>query len=217
MRPLHRSDLGAQDPDGTEESRGSDLGPARGALEPARGNLRQITENTVDRAQKEAVVAELDQAFTDSGAVIVCHYAGLTVAEMTGLRNQMREAGGMVRVAKNKLAKIALQGKPCEGMSSLLTGQTLLAYSLDPVTPAKVIEAFSKKNEKLVILGGSMGSEILDREGIRTLSNMPSREEVLASIMGALIAPATNLINALTAPATNIAGILKTITEKEDA
>jgi hypothetical protein len=129
MRPLHRSDLGAQDPDGTEESRGSDLGPARGALEPARGNLCQITENTVDRAQKEAVVAELDQAFTDSGAVIVCHYAGLTVAEMTGLRNQMREAGGMVRVAKNKLAKIALQGKPCEGMRSFLQEERKARYS----------------------------------------------------------------------------------------
>lgn len=171
----------------------------------------------MDRAQKEAVVAELDQAFADSGAVIVCHYAGLTVAEMSDLRNQMRASGGMVRVAKNKLAKIALKGKPCEGMASILTGQTVIAYAADPVTPAKVIEAFAKKNDKLVVLGGAMGETVLDREGVRTLSNMPSREEVLASIVGALIAPASNLASAISAPATNIAGILKTIAEKEEA
>jgi large subunit ribosomal protein L10 len=129
----------------------------------------------------------------------------------------MRASGGMVRVAKNKLAKIALQGKPCEGMASILTGQTVLAYAADPVTPAKVIEAFAKKNEKLVVLGGAMGETVLDRDGVKTLSNMPSREEVLSSIVGALMAPGSNIASAITAPATNIAGILKTIAEKEEA
>ncbi len=171
----------------------------------------------MDRAQKEAVVAELDKVFTDSGSVVVCHYAGLTVAEMSDFRSRMREAGGKVRVAKNRLAKIALQGKACEGLSEHLTGQTVLAYAEDPVAPAKVVEAYSKANGKLVIVGGAMGSTILDDEGVKALSKMPSREEVLASIVGALMAPASNLASAITAPATNIAGILKTMTEKEDA
>jgi len=171
----------------------------------------------VDRAQKEAVVAELDKAFAESGSVVVCHYAGLTVAQMSDLRIQMRDAGGHVRVAKNTLARIALEGKACEGLKKHLVGQTVLAYSEDPVAPAKVIEAYAKKNDKLVIIGGAMGAEVMDAEGVRQLAKMPSREEVLASIVGALMAPASNLASAITAPATNIAGILKTMSEKEDA
>ncbi|MBR25577.1 MAG: 50S ribosomal protein L10 [Rhodobacteraceae bacterium] len=171
----------------------------------------------MDRAQKSAVVEELDKAFAESGSVVVCHYAGLTVAQMSDLRIKMRAAGGQVRVAKNTLAKIALEGKPCEGLKAHLTGQTVLAYAEDPVAPAKVIEEYAKKNDKLVIIGGAMGATVLDAEGVMALAKMPSREEVLASIVGSLLAPASNLINAITAPATNIAGVLKTITEKEDA
>ena len=136
---------------------------------------------------------------------------------MSDLRIKMRAAGGQVRVAKNTLAKIALEGKPCEGLKAHLTGQTVLAYAEDPVAPAKVIEEYAKKNDKLVIIGGAMGATVLDAEGVMALAKMPSREEVLASIVGSLLAPASNLINAITAPATNIAGVLKTITEKEDA
>lgn len=172
----------------------------------------------MDRAQKQAVVAELDKVFAESGSVVVCHYAGLTVAEMSNLRLQMKEAGGQVRVAKNTLAKIALEGKDCEGLKETLVGQTVLAYAEDPVASAKVIEAYAKKNEKLVIIGGAMGAEVLDAEGVKQLAKMPSREEVLASIVGALLAPASNLAGAITAPATNIAGILKTMSEdKEEA
>lgn len=171
----------------------------------------------MDRAQKEAVVADLDKAFAESGSVVVCHYAGLTVAEMQDFRAQMRSAGGKVRVAKNRLARIALEGKPSEGLKRHLVGQTVLAYAEDPVSPAKVVEAYAKKNEKLVIVGGAMGAEILDADGVRALAKMPSREEVLSSIVGALMAPGANLAAAITAPATNIAGILKTMTEKEDA
>lgn len=171
----------------------------------------------MDRAQKEAVIADLDKVFAESGTVVVCHYAGLTVAQMQDFRAQMREAGGGVRVAKNRLAKIALQGKASEGLSKHLTGQTVLAYAEDPVAPAKVVEAYAKKNDKLVIIGGAMGATVLDAEGVKTLAKMPSREEVLASIVATLLAPASNLAAAITAPATNIAGILKTMTEKEDA
>jgi large subunit ribosomal protein L10 len=171
----------------------------------------------MDRSQKEAVVADLQEAFSQSGSVVVCHYARMTVAEMQDFRGRMRDAGGSVRVAKNRLAKIALKGTPSEALTEHLTGQTVLAYAEDPVTPAKVVEAYSKVNDKLVIIGGAMGTELLDAAGVVTLAKMPSREEVLASIVGALMAPGANLAAAVTAPATNIAGILKTMTEKEDA
>ena len=171
----------------------------------------------MERAQKAAVVDELGKVFADSGSVVVCHYTGLTVAEMQDFRRQMREAGGKVRVAKNRLAKIALEGKPNEGLSQHLKGQTVLVYAEDPVAPAKVVEAYSKKNGKLVVVGGAMGAEVLDAAGVSQLAKMPSREEVLAQIVGCLMAPASNLAAAITAPATNIAGILKTMTEKEDA
>ncbi len=168
----------------------------------------------MDRAQKEAVVEELGQIFSDSGAVVVCHYKGLTVAEMSDFRSQMREAGASVRVAKNKLAKIALEGKPCAGMSEYLTGPTVLAYSEDPVAPAKVVDKFAKDNDKLVIVGGAMGETVLDVSGVKSLAAMPSREETLSMIAGMLGAPASNLASAVGAPASNIASILSTIEEK---
>jgi len=168
----------------------------------------------VDRAQKEKLVEELGQIFESSGVVVVSHYAGLTVAEMQDLRANMREAGGSVRVAKNKLAKIALEGKPCASIAGLLNGMTVLAYSEDPVAAAKVMDAYAKENEKLVILGGAMGENVLDLAGVKALAKMPSREELIASIVGCIVAPAANIAGAIGAPASNIASILSTIEEK---
>jgi large subunit ribosomal protein L10 len=171
----------------------------------------------VDRAQKEKVVEELGQIFESSGVVVVAHYAGLTVAEMQDLRARMREAGGSVRVAKNRLAKIALEGKPCASIADLLTGMTVLTYSEDPVAAAKVAEAFAKDNSKFEILGGAMGETALDRAGVKAVSDMPSREELIASIVGCIGAPASNIAGAIGAPASNIASILSTIEERAEA
>ena len=171
----------------------------------------------MDRAQKEAVVGELGQIFTDSGVVVVSHYVGLTVAEMQDYRARMREVGGSVRVAKNKLAKIALEGTPCEGVKDLLSGMTVFAYSEDPVAAAKATEAFAKDNDKLVILGGSMGDNLLDVAGVKAVAAMPSREELIASIVGCIGAPASNIAGAIGAPASNIASILSTVEEKAEA
>jgi len=168
----------------------------------------------VDRAQKEAVVNELDQIFTDSGVIVVAHYTGLTVAEMTDLRLRMTDAGATVRVAKNRLAKIALSGKSFESMGDLLKGQAVLAYSEDPVAAAKVAQAFSKENDKLVILGGTMGGTVLDPAGVKAVAAMPSRDEVLASIAACLGAPASDIAGAIGAPASDIAGILSTLEEQ---
>ncbi|WP_172299646.1 50S ribosomal protein L10 [Pseudoruegeria sp. HB172150] len=171
----------------------------------------------MDRAQKEKVVDELGQIFESSGVVVVAHYAGLTVAEMQDLRARMRDAGGAVRVAKNRLAKIALEGKPNASIADLLTGMTVLAYSEDPVAAAKVAEDFAKDNKKFEILGGAMGETALDRAGVEAVSKMPSREELIASIVGCLGAPASNIAGAIGAPASNIASILSTIEEKAEA
>lgn len=168
----------------------------------------------MDRAQKEAVVGELNQIFTDSGVIVVAHYTGLTVAEMTDLRLRMSDAGATVRVAKNRLAKIALSGKSFESMGDLLKGQAVLAYSEDPVAAAKVMQAYSKENDKLVILGGTMGDTVLDPAGVKAVAAMPSREEVLASIAACLVAPASNIAGAIGAPASDIAGILSTLEEQ---
>ena len=157
----------------------------------------------MDRAQKEKVVEELGQIFESSGVVVVAHYAGLTVAEMQDLRARARKAECAVRVAKNRLAKIALEGKPCESMTDLMTGMTVLTYSEDPVAAAKVAEDFAKDNKKFEILGGAMGENALDRAGVEAVSKMPSRDELIASIAGCIGAPASN-----------IAGILSTIEDK---
>jgi len=171
----------------------------------------------VDRAQKERVVEELGQIFTDSGVVVVSHYVGLTVAEMQDYRARLRDVGGSVRVAKNKLAKIALEGTPCAGVSDLLTGMTVFAYSEDPVAAAKATEAFAKDNNKLVVLGGSMGENLLDPAGVKAVAALPSREELIASIVGCIAAPAANIAGAIGAPASNIAGILSTLEERAEA
>ena len=171
----------------------------------------------MDRAQKEQVVEELGQIFESSGVVVVSHYAGLTVAEMQDLRARARAAGSHVRVAKNRLAKIALEGKECASIADFLTGMTVLTYSEDPVAAAKVVEDFAKDNKKLEILGGAMGGTALDRAGVEAVSKMPSREELIAQIVSCLGAPASSIAGAIGAPASNIASILTTLEEREAA
>ena len=171
----------------------------------------------MDRAQKEKLVDELGQIFESSGVVVVAHYAGLTVVEMQDLRARASEAGGAVRVAKNRLAKIALEGKPCASIADHLTGMTVLTYSEDPVAAAKVAEDFAKDNKKFEILGGAMGENVLDRAGVTAVSKMPSRDELIASIVGCIGAPASNIAGAIGAPASNIAYILSTVEDKAAA
>jgi large subunit ribosomal protein L10 len=171
----------------------------------------------VDRAQKEQLVDELGQIFDSSGVVVVCRYEGLTVAEMQDLRAQMSAAEGSVRVAKNKLAKIALEGKPCASIADYLNGMTVLAYSEDPVAAAKIVEKYSKENPKLEILGGAMGETALDVAGVKAVAAMPSREELIASIVGCIGAPASNIAGAIGAPASNIASILSSVEDKAAA
>ena len=168
-------------------------------------------------AEKQQAVEELGGIFAKAGVVVVAQYAGLTVAKMQDLRRRMRDAGGSVLVAKNRLAKIALEGNPAKGMGIYLKGQTVLAYSEDPVAAAKIARGFAKENDKYVILGGAMGDTVLDPDGVEAVANMPSREELIASIVGMIGSPGGNLVAAIGAPASDIAGILTTLEEREAA
>ena len=147
----------------------------------------------MERAEKREFVTELNEVFKASGSVVVAHYAGVTVAQMNDFRSKMRAAGGTVKVAKNRLAKIALQGTEAEGMSNLFKGQTLIAFSTDPITAPKVVMDFAKTNDKIVVLGGAMGTTTLNAEAVKSLATLPSLDELRAKLLGMIQTPATRI------------------------
>ncbi|WP_136661769.1 50S ribosomal protein L10 [Nitratireductor sp. XY-223] len=171
----------------------------------------------MERAEKREFVAALSEVFKSSGSIVVAHYAGLSVAQMSDLRSRMREAGGTVKVAKNRLAKIALQGTESEGISSLFQGQTVIAYSDDPVTAPKVAVEFSKINENLVVLGGAMGATELDADGVKALASLPSIDELRAKIVGMINTPATRIAQVVGAPAGQLARVVNAYAQKDEA
>jgi large subunit ribosomal protein L10 len=170
----------------------------------------------VDRAEKRELVTDLNQAFQNAGSVVVAHYAGITVAQMNDLRSKMRAAGGTVKVAKNRLARIALQGTDSERMQVLFKGQTLIAYSDDPVAAPKVASDFAKGNDRLVILGGAMGATSLDAEGVKALATMPSLDELRAKIVGMITTPATRIAQVVNAPAAQLARVFGAYARKDE-
>lgn len=170
----------------------------------------------MDRAEKKELVGALNEVFKTTNVVVVAHYSGLTVAQMQTLRRQMREAGGAVKVAKNRLAKIALEGTDAATIAPLLKGPTLLAYSGDPVAAPKIAVEFAKANEKLVILGGAMGKTALNSDGVKALAALPSLDELRAKIVGLIQAPATKVAQVLNAPAAKVARVLQAYANKTE-
>ena len=171
----------------------------------------------MDRAEKRELVTGLNQAFSNAGSVVVAHYAGITVAQMNDLRSKMRAAGGTVKVAKNRLARIALQGTDSERMQVLFKGQTLIAYSDDPITAPKVASDFAKGNDKLVILGGAMGTTSLDADGVKALASLPSLDELRARLVGMIVTPATRIAQVVNAPAAQLARVFGAYARKDEA
>lgn len=159
----------------------------------------------MDRAEKREMVSFLDEVFTDSGSVVVTHYAGLTVAEMTDLRRQMKEAGATFKVIKNRLAKIALENTDRTSVAPLFTGPVGIAYGEDPVAAPKVLTAYAKKNDKLVIIGGLIGPAAMDSKGVEALATMPSIEELRSKLLGCMMQPASNLARVLNQPGEKLA------------
>ena len=171
----------------------------------------------MERAQKRDVVTALHDVLAKTGVIVVAHYAGLTVGAMTKLRSEMRGAGGQVKVAKNRLVKLALEGTDAEGIAELLKGPTCLAYSADPVAAPKIAVKFAKANEKFVILGGAMGTTALDAKGVNSLADLPSLDELRGTLIGLLQAPASKIARTLSEPGAQLARVFAAYGNKEAA
>jgi len=171
----------------------------------------------MDRKEKADLVTSLNASLGTMGAVIVTRNLGMTVAQSTDLRTKMRDAGAAYRVTKNRLAKIAIEGTDYAGIADMLTGPVGLATSTDPVAAAKVAIEFAKTNDKLEIVGGSMGTQLLDAEGVKALASLPSLDELRGKIVGLLQAPATKLATVIQAPASQLARVFNAYAEKDAA
>ena len=171
----------------------------------------------MDRAQKQEAIETLKSDFAGAGAVVVTHYMGLTVAEMTDLRGKLREQGASLQVVKNTLAKKALGGSVGEAGDALFKGPVAIAFAPDPVSAAKVATQYAKDNEKFSIVGGLMGQEVLDQKAVSALATLPSLDQLRAKIIGLLQAPATKIAGVLQAPAGQIARVIGAYAAKDAA
>ena len=171
----------------------------------------------MDRAEKEALVAKLAAVFTETSVVVVTRNHGLTVAQVNDLRGRMRNAGASYKVAKNRLARIALDGTDYGAISDMLVGPTALATSTDPVAAAKAAVDFAKTTDKFEIVGGAMGNTVLDVNGVKALAELPSLDELRAKIVGLVQAPATKLAQLSTAPAAKLARVFGAYAAKDAA
>jgi len=162
----------------------------------------------VDKLKKEQVVASLQESFANASTIVVTHYKGLTVAEITNLRQSMRKLGADFKVTKNSLTKLALKNTQYEKLSELLVGPVAIAYSTDPIAAAKGIVEFANDNEKLVIIGGAVGSEAIDLNRIKTLAKLPSLDQLRSNIIGIINAPATRIACILQAPGSQVARVI---------
>ncbi len=171
----------------------------------------------MERAEKKELVASLNQVFKTAGVIVVAHNKGLTVNQVNDLRGRMAQAGATVKVAKNRLAKLALDGTDANGITGLFTGPTMVAYAADPVAAPKVAAAFAKTNEKFVVLGGALGKTIMDANAVKALAELPSLDQLRGKIVGLLQAPATRIAGVLAAPGGQIARVINAYATKEQA
>ena len=170
----------------------------------------------MDRATKTEQIATLGEVFKTTKVVVVAHYSGLTVGQMQILRRQMKQSGATVKVAKNRLAKLALEGSDVASIATLLKGPALIAYSGDPVAAPKAAVEFAKTHEQFVILGGAMGKTSLDPNGIKALAALPSLDELRGKIVGLIVAPATKIAQVVNAPAAKLARVVQAYSAKSD-
>jgi large subunit ribosomal protein L10 len=171
----------------------------------------------MDKAGKAESIDALKGVFEDSGAVIVTHYTGLSVADMTKLRGALRKDGATLKVVKNTLAAKALKGTSREGAVDLFTGPVAIAFAPDPVSAAKATEAFAKENQKLVIIGGLMGEKILAKKDVEALAKLPSLDQLRGKLIGLIQAPATKIAGVVQAPAGQLARVFSAYANKDAA
>lgn len=171
----------------------------------------------MERAKKKELVATLNQVFKTTGVIVVAHNKGLTVNQVNDLRNKMAQAGATVKVAKNRLAKLALDGTDASGIKGLFVGPTMVAYAADPVSAPKVAAAFAKGNEKFVVLGGALGKTVMDASAVKALAELPSLDQLRGKLIGLLQAPATRIAGVLAAPGGQVARVINAYATKEQA
>ncbi len=171
----------------------------------------------MDRAEKREFVASLGQVFAETSMVVVAQNKGLTVAEVSDLRRKMRASGSTYRVAKNRLAVLALDGTRFGGIKPMLKGPTALAWSQDPVAVAKTAVDYAKTNEKFIVVGGALGAQMLDADGIKALADLPSLDVLRAKLVGLIQAPATRVAGVLAAPAGQLARVFGAYAKKDEA
>jgi large subunit ribosomal protein L10 len=169
----------------------------------------------MDRAQKASSIEELQGVFADAGAVVVTHYLGLTVAEMTDLRGRLREQGAKLKVVKNTLARKAINGS-ADGAQALFKGPVAIAYAPDPVSAAKVVTDYAKGNDKFVVVGAVMGEQVLDAKGVGALATLPSLDQIRGQLIGLIQAPATKVAAVLQAPAGQLARVFNAYATKDE-
>lgn len=170
----------------------------------------------MDRAAKRELVTALNDVFKDTGVIVVARNAGLVAAQSADLRRRVKAAGGTVKVAKNRLTALALDGTGAEGIKGLLKGPTILAYSKDPIAAAKAAVAYAKENDKLEILGGAMGKTVLDANGVKALAELPSLDELRARLLGLIKEPASKLVRTINEPGSALARVLKARVDNGD-
>jgi large subunit ribosomal protein L10 len=171
----------------------------------------------MDRNEKTEVVSALHASLKEMGVVVVTRNLGMSVAQSTQLRQKMRDAGATFKVTKNRLAKIAIVGTDYAGIDEMLVGPVGLATSSDPVAAAKVVIEFAKTNDKLEIIGGAMGAQLLNAEGVKALASLPSLNELRATLIGLIQSPATKLATVIQAPAAQLARVFNAYAEKDAA
>jgi large subunit ribosomal protein L10 len=169
----------------------------------------------MDRSQKAESVASLSATFNEVGVVVVTRNLGMTVAQSTALRGKIRDAGATYKVAKNRLAQLAIQDTDYAGIDSMFTGPTAIATSVDPVAAAKAVVDFAKTTDKIEIVGGAMGTHVLNADGIKALASMPSLNEMRGTLIGLIQAPATKIAQLTVAPASKLARVFNAYAEKD--
>lgn len=171
----------------------------------------------MDRTEKREFVASLAAVFAETSFVLVAQNKGLTVADVSELRRRMRAAGATYKVAKNRLATLALEGTRFDGVKPLLKGPTAIAWSTDPVAVAKTAVEFAKTNDKFVVLGGALGTQTLSADGVKALAELPSLETLRAQLVGLIQTPATRIAGVLQAPGGQVARVLSAYAKKDEA
>ena len=171
----------------------------------------------MERAEKTELVATLNAVFKNTSVIVVAHNKGLTVNQVNDLRGKMSAAGATIKVAKNRLAKLALDGTDATGIKDLFTGPTMIAYANDPVAAPKVAADFAKGNDKFVVLGGSLGKTVLDAAAVKALAELPSLDQLRAKIVGMIQTPATRIAGILAAPGGQIARVINAYANKDKA